>query len=455
MTSEPLSITPPSTAPRPAPAAHALPVTGQAIPHFPLIASHFAVGFGWALLGGAGLIVIAPTLAGGTFLDSRVLAVTHLFTLGCLTTVITGVLYQIFPAMLGIGERSRRVAWLSLGLMALGTALLVVGLLLGQRAAQGLGWLALFAAVFGTAWNLLPQRRKAPRNHQLGLYVSYAHMNFGLAILVAGVRIGDAFGWWSTPRLGLISAHLHLALVGFVTLTTFGLGSRMIPMFFGSRSPIPAWYDRAMPRLVATGVMGYAAGTIAAIPLVVAGGIAAMAAAGVLFCWLGLRWFRTRARRVLDPATAFLTLALTSLATAIPLGLVAAATGLRHPGVPLAYVVALMLGWAVTLMLGVSLRVLPTLTWQHRFASRIGRPGTPTMPMMLHAGLGWTALAAASAGLPALVGGLLTASPVTVRSGAVLFALAITATAVHHVRMMLIGRVRPAHDQHPHHPVVQ
>ncbi|MDZ4864398.1 MAG: hypothetical protein SGJ01_13260 [Gemmatimonadota bacterium] len=425
-------------------APHALPVTGQAIPHFPLIASHFAAGFGWALLGGAGLIAIAAPLARGAFLDPRVLGVTHLFTLGCLTTVITGVLYQIFPAMLGIGERSRRVAWASLGCLGGGTGLLVCGLLLGQRYLQSLGWLALFAAVFGTAWNLLPQRRRAPRNRQLGIYVSYAHMNFGLAMCIAGARIGDAFGWWSTPRLGLIAAHLHLALVGFVVMTTFGLGSRMIPMFYGSPSPIPAWCDRAMPRLLATGVGCYALGVITLLTPVAWAGIVIMAAAGLLFCWLGLSWFRRRARRALDPATAFLTLALASLATAIPLGLFAAVSGLQQPGVLLAYVVALMLGWAVTLMLGVSYRVLPTLTWHHRFAARIGQAGTPTLPMMGHAKLGWTAVAGGSLGIVALVTGLLAANVTTTRAGAMLFTLAIVTTAIHHLRMMLIGRVRPA-----------
>ncbi len=443
MTTNSAPTSAPPSGPRVGPAPHALPVTGPAIPYFPLIASHFAAGLGWALLGGAGLIGLASPLASGTFLDPRVLAATHIFTLGCLTTVITGVLYQIFPAMLGIGERSRRVGWMSLGLHIAGVGLLVCGLLLGQRHLQSLGWLALFAAVFGHAWNLLSQRRRAPRNRQLGIYVSYAHMNFGLAMFVAGARIGDAFGWWSTPRLGLIAAHFHLALVGFVVMTTFGLGSRMIPMFFGSPSPIPPWCDWAMPRLLATGVVCYATGAITALPPVAWAGIVIMAAAGLLFCWLGLGWFRRRALRALDPATAFLTLALASLSTAIPLGLFAAVAGLRQPGVLLAYVVALMLGWAVTLMLGVSYRVLPTLTWHHRFATRIGQAGTPTLPMMGHARLGWTAVAGGSLGIVALVTGLLTGNVTGTRTGAVLFTLALVTTAIHHLRMMLIGRTQP------------
>ncbi|MBK9067033.1 MAG: hypothetical protein IPL76_09115 [Gemmatimonadetes bacterium] len=433
----PIGLAPPG-------AGRSLPVTGQVIPSFPLVGSHFALGFGWALAGAVGLVWLAPQLATGSFLDPRVLALTHLCTLGFLTTVITGVLYQVFPAMLGIGERSRPVAWAALGLHALGTALLACGLLLGQRSLQSAGWSVLFVAVFGTAWNLLPQRRRAPRNRQLGLYVSYAHIGFGCAMLVAGVRIGDALGWWTTPRLGLISAHLHLGLAGFVTMTAFGLGSRMIPMFYGSPTPIPARLDTWMPRLLGTAVLVYATGAVlGAAPLAWAG-TTLMATAGALFCWLGLGWFRTRARRALDPATGLLTLALASLAAAIPLGLTAAALGPRRPGVLVAYVLALLLGWAGALVLGVSFRVLPTLTWHHRFATRMGRPGTPAMPAMLHRGLGITAAVAGALGLLVLVPGVAAGSAPAARAGAALFTLAITATILHHLRMLLIGRARPA-----------
>ncbi len=431
----PIGLTPP--------AGRSLPVTGQVVPSFPLVASHFALGFGWALAGGLGLVGLAPLLAAGTFLDPRVLALTHLFTLGFLTTVITGVLYQIFPAMLGIGERSRGVAWAALGLHGAGTALLACGLLLGQRHLQSAGWSVLFVAVFGTAWNLLPQRRKAPRNRQLGLYVSYAHIGFGFAMFVAGARIGDALGWWTTPRLGLISAHLHLALGGFVTMTAFGLGSRMIPMFYGSPAPIPAAVDRLMPRLLGSAVLVYAAGAVTGLGALAWTGVALMAAAGGLFCWLGLGWFRGRARRALDPATGLLTLALASLATAIPLGVMAAASGLRHPGLLVAYVLALLLGWAGALVLGVSFRVLPTLTWHHRFALRMGRPGTPPMPAMLHRGLGIAAAASGSLGIALLVPAVVAGNLPAARAGAGLFTLAITATITHHLRMLLIGRARP------------
>ncbi|MGD8319629.1 MAG: hypothetical protein PVJ02_04230 [Gemmatimonadota bacterium] len=50
-------------------------------------------------------MVVAPDLAGGPFLSPRVVAVTHLFTLGWITTSIMGALYQPLPVALGESVR--------------------------------------------------------------------------------------------------------------------------------------------------------------------------------------------------------------------------------------------------------------------------------------------------------------------------------------------------------------
>ncbi len=420
---------PAPTGPRP------LPVAGQVVPSFPLVASHFGAAFGWALSGAACLLWLAPVLARGQFLDPRVLALTHLFTLGWLSTSITGVLYQIFPAMLGIGERSRRVAWLALGLHTSGTALLVAGLLSGARLLQSLGWSVLFVAVFATAWNLLPQRRRAPRNRQLGIYLSYGHMGFGFAMLVAGARIGDGFGWWTTPRLGLIAAHFQLAIAGFVTMTAFGMGSRMLPMFFGSTARLPPWVDRWLPRTLATGTVTFALGAIIASPLVAWAGIGITVTATAFFLRHGWGWFAGRARRALDAATTLLTIALVALTAAVPLGVMAAASGAMGSQWLTAYASTLIAGWAGALVLGVSYRVLPTLTWHHRFAARMGRPDTPTLPQTLSPRLGLAAAVAYGTGVAVLVPSLLAGQESGARLGALLVLAGVGGTCAHHLRM--------------------
>lgn len=421
--------------------SHSLPLAQPGPPPFPLIAGHFAAGFGWAVLGTAGLFWLAPVLAAGIYLDPRALGLTHLFTLGWITTIIMGVLYQIFPAMLGVAARSLRVARASFAAQVAGTATLASGLLLGSRAMQSAGWTLLFLALYGVAWNFLPQHRRAGRNHQISIYISYAHMGLGFAMLIGAARIGDALGWWTTPRLPLLAAHFHFGAVGFASMTVVGVGSRMLPMFLGTLDA-PAWPSRALPRILATGTVLFAVGEIAGIRWLALGGAAAMIAGAVLFLWLATRWYRGRARPALDPATALTLAALGWLALALPMGCLALARGPLAGGILIAYVALLLLGWLSAFILGVSYRVLPTLTWHYRFAARTGRPGTPTLPQMIVPALGWLTVALHTVGLGLLTLGLVTANVPLVRGGALLLLCAILTTVAHHLRLTLVGRTR-------------
>jgi len=437
-------MTKPQHAPSPPAAVAAgrsLPLAQPGPPPFLIIASHFAAGFGWAILGAAGLVWLAPELATGSFLDPRALGLTHLFTLGWITTVIMGVLYQIFPAMLGVAAKSVRVARFSFAAQVAGTATLATGLLLGSRLAQSAGWTLLFCALYGVAWNFLPQNRKAGRNRQLGIYISYAHMGLGFAMLIGGARIGDALGWWTTPRLPLLAAHFHFGAVGFASMTVAGVGSRMLPMFLGTIDA-PGWPIRALPRILATGTVLFAIGEIGGFRWLGFAGAAAMIAGALIFLWLAARWYRGRARPALDPATALTLAALGWLGVALLMGCIVLARGPLAGGIVIAYVALLLLGWLTAFILGVSYRVLPTLTWHHRFAARAGRPGTPTLPQMVVPALGWVTVALHTTGLGLLIIGLVTANQPLVRGGALLFLGSILTTAAHHLRLMLVGRTR-------------
>ena len=66
-----------------------------------LAGQHFAASILYLLAGAVGLVWIAPELAMGTYPSPRVAGITHLFTLGWLTTTIFGALYQLLPVALG------------------------------------------------------------------------------------------------------------------------------------------------------------------------------------------------------------------------------------------------------------------------------------------------------------------------------------------------------------------
>ncbi|HWA58536.1 MAG TPA: hypothetical protein VG692_14845 [Gemmatimonadales bacterium] len=425
-----------------------LPVSAVAVPPFPLVAAHFALAFLWALAGAAGLVRVAPTMALGTFLDPRVLALTHTFTLGFLTTVIMGVLYQIYPAMLGVACRSVRVAWWSLGAQTAGTLLLVCGLLTGQRHLLGIGWSALFLATFGIAWNVLPGRRRAQRNREIGAYVSYAHTAFGFAMAIGLVRIGDGFGWWTTPRLPLLAAHFQFAAVGFGSLTAMGVGSRMIPMFLGVERG-ESWSLTWIPRITLTGTVVFGLGALTSVGVLAWIGAALMAAGALLYLRLAQDWYNRSRIRGADATLILLVTALASLAAAIPFGFGALEAGLRLPGLQAAYPALLVLGWLGGLIIGVSYRILPNLTWQYRFASGATNPNVPGLGDLVSPRLGRLAALAYTAGLLVFLPALVFSAGALARIGAALLFAGLLGTLLHHGRLFRPTKAREGTGARP------
>ncbi len=408
----------------------------EQVPPFALPGEHFAAALVWLVLGAAGLVAVAPELAQGGFLLPHVIAVTHCFTLGWITTSIFGALYQLFPVTLGVPARSVRVGHATFWVLEAGVVALVAGTWWWHPALVAAGWLTMFLAVGGLAWNVLPQRRRAPRGRVIGLYVSAGHMAFGLAMAVVAARIGAELGWWRLERLGYLAAHAHLAVVGFATLTAVGVGSRLLPMFLLSHGH-SEWPLQRIGPLVGAGLAAFAVGELAHVgALVVAGGVA-MAAGIALYLWLGAAYFRHRARRALDPGLAQVAAAFGYLAVATGLGLAVLVTPGFHPRLMVSYAVAGIVGWISLLIVGIYQKIVPFLTWLHRFSARVGQPGVPRIAELTSPAAGWTAVGLLTAGVALLAAGVAAGAGAVARAGSLGFAVGTALLVAQHARLAL------------------
>ncbi|HJS46729.1 MAG TPA: hypothetical protein VJ773_01950, partial [Gemmatimonadales bacterium] len=404
-------------------------------PPFGVVAEHFWAALAWLGVGAVLLVRAAPHLARGNVLDPAVLAATHAFTLGVLTSTIFGALNQFFPGHLGIAARSIPVArWSGRALQA-GTALLVSGFLWWVPALLAAGLALLVAAVYGSAWNLLPQRRKARQGRIVGLYVSAGHVALGTALVLASARIGETVGLWHVDRLAIIGGHLHLGVLGFGTLTAVGVGSRMLPMFLVSPGA-PEWPLRWIGPAALAGIALHLLGLFLDVGVLARLGGALMATSVGLLLWLARAWFRRRVRRHLDPALELVRSAFVALAAALGLGLVllAGGGGFRTWA---AYGVLAIAGWLVPLVLGVMMKILAFLTWLNVAGPRLTRPGAgPTVQDLVSVPIGRAATTSFGVGLALLAGGILAGSVPLATAGAGTWALAALLTLVLHVRMV-------------------
>ena len=431
-----------ATAARPLPLAP--PVTGAAagedLPPFRVPASHFLVALGWLVAGSIGLVLMSPSLARGAWLSPGVAATVHAFTLGWLLTSAYGALYQLAPVVLGVRPRSLRLAAPVLMLHTLGTALLVTGLGMWWPAWIGAGWAFVAMALGLWSWNIGSRIVRAPRAREIALHVTAAYAALWLTLALAGVRIGNALGWWMVTREPLVAAHVQLAAVGFGGVLVMGLGSRLFPMFLMNRNTSD-WPGRWCGPLTIAGVVMQVAGWLGTVPVLVPAGGTLTAMGGGLFLAQAMRWVRSRARRSLDHPLQQLVGAFLLLAAALVAGL--ASLWWPGPRVIAVYGILLIVG-SITLVIGaVYGRVLPFLTWLERFSPRAGvRVSGPKAADLLPK---WSTGLSTSAwiiGTVVMAIGTGAGWPPVAVAGAVIFALGSITAAQQYLRLVVPALTR-------------
>jgi hypothetical protein len=405
-------------------------------PPFALPAAHFVAALLWLGVGAIGLVVVAPALARGQFLDPRVLATVHAFSLGVVTTSIFGSLYQMLPPLMGVTVRSVRAAAIGFVLLNAGVVTLVTALWLAHPAWQGVAWTLVAGAIGCASWTLLPQRRKATQGRLTGLYISAGHSALGLAFLMAGARIGEGLGWWQLDRLGMLAAHFHLAALGFATLTAVGVSSRIVPMFLACERA-PVWPLRWIGPVAGAGLLLFAGGQVGHVRPATLAGAALLALAMAGYLGLVTVYFRTRTQPI-DPALGHIAAAFVGLAAAVVAGLALLWTsgGAFQRGLA-AYAVLALLGWLITLIAGVYYRVIPFLTWLNLGGAAAARrdPGglmprrTAWVTLAMLSGGTWTLAAAVAAGQPGMA-----------RAAAGIFAVAVGGLLSQYVRLVMVIR---------------
>lgn len=371
-------------------------------PSFRLPGEHFAAAGLFLLLGCVGLIGVGPDLARGAFALPRVAGVTHLFTLGWITTSIMGALYQFVPVALGRPIGSERLAHATFVLYAPGVAAFAGGLALGSHSLMLAG-----AALFGTGIvlfgvNLATTLAAADRRGVTWWALAGADL-FLMVTLVLGMALAGNLRWGflGADRIPALGVHLHVALAGWVLLVMIGVGHRLLPMFLLSHG-VGEGGSRAAVILVTTGTAILVVGHHGPPPVarwlpavLVVGGVAA-------FLLQARRFYQHRKRPALDPGmrTAAAGLAIVGLGVGLAAPVMA---GVAPPRMATAYVAALVAGISV-FVAAHYYKIVPFLVWYHRFGPLVGRRDVPTVAQLYGARAASLAGAMLAVGALALVG---------------------------------------------------
>lgn len=383
-------------------------------------------GLAFLIAGAFGLWSISAELAGGAYPAGSVVAVTHLFTLGWITTSIMGALYQFLPVALNQPIASERFGHVTFVLHVTGVVLMVTGIGLHRAAVltAGLTLLGVAIAVFVT--NLTVTLKRAARRELTWWALCFAEAFLTVALL-AGIALAInrfTFALGSAHDLAL-RVHMHAALYGWVLLVIVGVSHRLLPMFLLSHGGGDrfAWW--------AVWLLAAGAGIATLfhhVPLLGRELPLAVLAAGVI-AWVAQTriFFRKRHRPHLDPGLRLSAVAIVVLAIA-PLAL----ARLAFPGAGAAsrtfYAAVLVMGSAL-FVAAQYYKIVPFLIWHSYFGPLAGSRPLPRVADLYTANRANIAIALLAAGTAFTLAGIALATGGVVRVGAALLALGALAEA--------------------------
>ncbi len=295
------------------------------------------------------------------------LAIVHTFTLGWITATIMGVMYRYVPALTRTPIRSLRLAWAQLGIFVVGASGMVTHFAIGIWFGLWLAAIVVFASILMFAWNILPCLKG-----QFGRGVAETGIFLSICFLIAAALLGMLLGMDKTydflggSVLTNLSAHVHLAAVGWVTMAICAVSYRMLPAFVLPTIQLPAsakWQIYVMSAAVAGLVVSLLMQSSVAPVFAIA-----MALAIVWYVAIIARMIRTR-RMPLDWTPLHAIAGVVSLAAAIALGIALSfAGGDSELGARLApaYGAIGLLGFFSNFIIGMSYQLFPGIVGRTR-----------------------------------------------------------------------------------------
>jgi hypothetical protein len=355
------------------------------------------------------------------FYQPRILAVTHTFTLGWISSAIMGVMYRLVPVMTKRPLRFPRLARWQFWLFIFGATGLMAHMFIGEWTPT---WMAAAVIVLSAAFfalNMLyclgPAWHKSAAETGMCISVLFLLVAASLGLLLA---LDKSRGFLSGNVLTNLASHAHLAALGWVSLTICAVSYRMAPAFLLSELTLPrvaVWQLYSL----AAGVAGLAMSLLGWIPEPSVWSVIILLA---LLAYVGVLVTLVRNRRVpIDWTMRHALAGMVCLLLAVGLGFSLLWIDLDSPlgnRVAGAYGVLGLLGWVTNLIIGMSFKLFPGFVVGVR-----ERRGWPTLAITKLSLRSCRPLVffSLNAGVLTLAGGLITAEVTIAWLGALVLAL--------------------------------
>ncbi len=387
----------------------------------------------------AGAFLAEPDLLAVYHYTPHTLAITHLFVLGFICSVIMGAMYQLVP-------------------VTLETRLFSEGLVLWQFFAHAIGvvgmvwsfwvfnmtWVAGFGSLFGLGVVLFVVNLAGTLARVKGWNViktGIASALFWLALTVAAgllLALSQCWGFMPFAPMAAMHAHAHLGVIGFFLMLIVTVSFKLVPMF--ALGELKSKRRAAWSLALLNGFLPFAFLAILfqnqLKPLAALGTMAGLA----LYALEIIAILQGRNRRRLDWGLLFF---LTGLALLLPLCLLALV--LCCPRLPMnalalqlesVYGLLALVGVVGMAILGMLYKIVPFLVWFHAYSPHIGRAKVPALAGMYSVPVQIAGYWSFLAGLAVLCVATALSNATAIRLGAVLLDSSMALFAFNLTRML-------------------
>jgi hypothetical protein len=314
------------------------------------------------------------------------LALTHLVTLGYLAMIMLGALLQILPVVLGAPvPQVRRIAWIGLLGLGLGTLALASGFLLSEP-------FLLQAAMLFLATGLTPvliaillslTRTAAP---QIAWPIRQAILALAVTLALGMLLAGGLGGVWEIGDIGKLTArHAAWGLIGWILILVIGVAYQVVPML-QLTPPYPIRLSRWLTWIVFAGLLLYTLPT-AWNPGLALAGSGLIGLGGIAFAVTTMRLQAQRRRKIADITLDFWRLGMACLLLATVLASLLAALPLPdvwQEALQIELGMIFLLGFAHSVVSGMLYKIVPFLAWFHLKTQTNAKVGSiPNMKELL------------------------------------------------------------------------
>lgn len=412
-------------------------IASSLTPPFSMVSKYFiAATVSFAVL--AGLSALFAADIQGHHFQPKLLALTHIATLGWVSMIIFGAMYQLVPVVLEVKLFSATLGEIQFWLYLVGILGLVYGFWsfsVGVHFTASASLVTLAILIFIA--NLLFTMLRVTKWNLTGLYLLTALVYLkitALTGLLLSINLG--FPFISRIHLDYLKIHAHLGFIGWVAMVIMGVALKLLPMFglshgFKTRPAAIAYV------LVNIGLLGTTVEWLMTGPGWLRQLYLGLLAVGILAFFLQLlEIFQHRMKKALDLGMKHSAVAFGYLLFSMTTGIVLAFAELPNESAKHALVLAyggmVIFGFFSMLILGQMYKIVPFLVWLHTFSDKVGKERVPMLKEMFSERLGMLQFWLINVGIVFVLTGLLTTWLHLLRAG---FALMFIASVMFAVNM--------------------